>query len=307
MSARQLVSLQSMEKIDAATVEKVLIALSVHLRKRLVDLTAEDAAACPMASCVLQKTGKPLAELANGVRDSLIAKIERGCKRWENTRFLHTEPHHDDIMLGYLPAVLRSTRSATNDHHFVCGTSGFNSVSNKHMLMLLQRVEKFLQSPTYKRLFAEGYFKNGSNSNLDFRRRDVWKFLDGVAAADDELRDEGAARRLVANICDLYNDEASADAASLLSRIASLRSYFQSQYAGQKDVKVVQTLKGSCREFEAECVWGYIGWQLPQISHLRLGFYTADIFAPEPTQQRDVEPVLKLMATGSAGRHHSRP
>lgn len=39
----------------------------------------------------------------------------------------------------------------------------------------------------------------------------------------------------------------------------------------------------------------YIGWQLPNISHLRLGFYTADIFAPEPTQQRDVLPVLKLL------------
>ena len=58
-------------------------------------------------------------------------------------------------------------------------------------------------------------------------------------------------------------------------------------------MKEVQILKGACREFEAECVWGYIGWQLPNISHLRLGFYTADIFAPEPTQQRDVVPVLK--------------
>jgi len=54
-------------------------------------------------------------------------------------------------------------------------------------------------------------------------------------------------------------------------------------------------LKGSCREFEAECVWGYVGWQLPNISHLRLGFYTADIFAPEPTHTRDVAPILALM------------
>merc|ERR1712176_492284 len=55
------------------------------------------------------------------------------------------------------------------------------------------------------------------------------------------------------------------------------------------------TLKGSCREFEAECVWGFIGWQIPNISHLRLGFYTADIFAPEPTHQRDVAPIQQLL------------
>merc|ERR1711991_136480 len=47
--------------------------------------------------------------------------------------------------------------------------------------------------------------------------------------------------------------------------------------------------------FEAECVWGHIGWQLPNISHLRLGFYTSEIWDPEPTHQRDVAPVLKLL------------
>ena len=57
----------------------------------------------------------------------------------------------------------------------------------------------------------------------------------------------------------------------------------------------MQLLKGSCREFEAECVWGYSGWQLPNISHLRLGSYTADIFATEPTHQRNMVPILDLM------------
>merc|ERR1711957_192839 len=40
---------------------------------------------------------------------------------------------------------------------------------------------------------------------------------------------------------------------------------------------------------------GYVGWQIPNVSHLRMGFYTADIFAPEPTHNRDVAPILDLM------------
>jgi len=160
-------------------------------------------------------------------------------------------------------------------------------------LMLLNRVERFLASGTYRRLCAEGYF--AKDTALGFRRRDVWKFLDGIAAADDELRDEGAARRLVSNLCQIYGDTAEPDGKALTSRLTILRKYFQGQYAGQKDLQPVQTLKGSCREFEAECVWGYIGWQIPNISHLRLGFYTADIFAPEPTHQRDVMPIVELM------------
>eukprot|EP00443_Scrippsiella_acuminata_P014913 CAMPEP_0115211776 /NCGR_PEP_ID=MMETSP0270-20121206/22938_1 /TAXON_ID=71861 /ORGANISM="Scrippsiella trochoidea, Strain CCMP3099" /LENGTH=816 /DNA_ID=CAMNT_0002625475 /DNA_START=34 /DNA_END=2485 /DNA_ORIENTATION=+ len=295
LSERQLIALQKLGSVDAQVVERVLVDLSVRSRKKLVDLTSEDVAACKLASCVVGKAGKPLADLAAMVRDSLIAKIEKGSHVHVDKKFLHTEPHHDDIMLGYLPAVLRNTRVASNEHHFVCGTSGFNSVSNKHMLMLLDRVEKFLKSPTWRRLCSAGYFSATGEAALDFRRRDVWKFLDGIAAADHELRDEGSARRLVFNICDIYGDSADVEASALLDRVQQLRAYFNRQYSGQKDVTEVQTLKGSCREFEAECVWGYIGWQLPNISHLRLGFYTADIFAPEPTHQRDVMPILKLM------------
>eukprot|EP00932_Pfiesteria_piscicida_P008091 SRR837773.18386.p1 GENE.SRR837773.18386~~SRR837773.18386.p1 ORF type:complete len:624 (-),score=241.59 SRR837773.18386:149-1870(-) len=295
LSQRQLVALEALKEIDDTVVERVLVSLCVRRHKRLMDLTGEDVASCPLAICVVRRAGRPLHELAATVRDSLISKIERGCQTRTDTRFLHTEPHHDDIMLGYLPAVLRNTRLASNEHHFVCGTSGFNSVSNKHMLIMLDRVEKFVKSPTWQRLVQEGYFSTRGDAGIDFRRRDVWKFLDGVAAADTELRDEGAARRLVFNLVDIYGDMPEADAASLLARVKQLRSYFQSCYPGQKDDGNVQTLKGSCREFEAECVWGYLGWQLPNISHLRLGFYTADIFAPEPTQQRDVLPILNLM------------
>ena len=43
------------------------------------------------------------------------------------------------------------------------------------------------------------------------------------------------------------------------------------------------------------CLWGYFGWQCSHIHHLRLGFYTGDIFMPEPTVERDVAPVLTLL------------
>jgi glucosamine-6-phosphate deaminase len=297
LSQRQLKILQSLEVVDDATIERVLVDLSVKRRKRLVDLGDADVASCPLASCVISRSKRGLCDCAIMVRDSLISKIERGTKAWNNTTFLHTEPHHDDIMLGYLPSVLRNTRSSTNDHHFVCATSGFNSVSNKHMLTMLDRVKTFLKTQTFQRLIQVRYFDVSAPAEeiIDFRRRDVWKFLDGIAAADNELRDEGAARRFVANICSIFGDIPSADASTLLGRVENLRDYFLNQYAGQKDTSEIQTLKGSCREFEAECVWGYIGWQLPNISHLRLGFYTADIFAPEPTHGRDVVPIRDLL------------
>jgi len=189
LTERRVIVLQNLPVIDDSTVEHALIDLSVATRKRLVDLTDEDVAKCRRASVVVSRSGKTIATLANQVKDSIIAKIEKGTETKDNCSFLHTEPHHDDIMLGYLPGVIRNTRKATNKHHFVCGTSGFNSVSNPHMLMLLDRVEKFLKSGTYRRLVGDGYFSTASDKSLNSRIRDVWKFLDGVAAADYELRD----------------------------------------------------------------------------------------------------------------------
>jgi glucosamine-6-phosphate deaminase len=47
-----------------------------------------------------------------------------------------------------------------------------------------------------------------------------------------------------------------------------------------------------CREWEAECLWGYYGWQCSNVRHLRLGFYTGDIFTEEPTMAEDVPPIV---------------
>jgi glucosamine-6-phosphate deaminase len=54
-----------------------------------------------------------------------------------------------------------------------------------------------------------------------------------------------------------------------------------------------------CREWEAECLWGYFGWQCSHIHHLRLGFYTGDIFTPSPTVERDVAPILQNLEATS--------
>jgi len=82
---------------------------------------------------------------------------------------------------------------------------------------------------------------------------------------------------------------------TIVERLDSIDQYIKSQYAGQKDTPQIQLLKGMIREWEAECLWGYLGWSIPNISHLRLGFYTADIFAPEPTHDRDVQPILNIL------------
>ena len=47
------------------------------------------------------------------------------------------------------------------------------------------------------------------------------------------------------------------------------------------------------REWEADLLWGYFGFNCKSVIHSRLGFYTGDIFTEEPEFDRDVLPILE--------------
>jgi glucosamine-6-phosphate deaminase len=50
------------------------------------------------------------------------------------------------------------------------------------------------------------------------------------------------------------------------------------------------------REWEVELLWAYFGIESDAIHPLRLGFYTGDIFSPEPEVHRDVVPIFELIS-----------
>ena len=289
LRARQLERVQNLETVDDEEIEKILVDLAVSRRKRLVDLTGDDFAADAFAAVLLQKRPENVAALATLVRDRLVAKIERGTQTLEDTRFLHTEPHHDDLMLGYLSYIVRHVRQASNTHFFVCLTGGFTAVTNAFVVDNINRLRRFLATSECADLLGENYF---DPADANGRNRDVWQYLDGVAAADEGMRDEGTARRFLRNLVDIYGEW---DKSDIARRLDKLEGYFQSRYPGQKDTDEIQLLKGMCREWEAECIWGYFGWDCANVQHLRLGFYTGDIFTREPTLEADVLPVLELL------------
>jgi glucosamine-6-phosphate deaminase len=282
---RQVSILKAAPAASDADVEKALVELALQRRRRLLDLTEADCQASP-AAAVLQKRSEPLAELANMVHERLVAKIDHGSHVCRNKRFLHTEPHHDDIMLGYFSEVVRHFRQATNEHHFVTFTSGFTSVTNRFMQGQMACLRRFLGSPQFKALLEQDYFIPG---NTVERNRDVWQYLDGVAAQDEDDKAEGCARRMMRNLIELFGYDFLRDKEGC---VAELEEYFATTYPGRKDPDHIQRLKGMSREWEAECLWGYYGWQCENVRHLRLGFYTGDIFTEEPTMSEDVPPIV---------------
>ncbi|MHC4253527.1 MAG: 6-phosphogluconolactonase, partial [Planctomycetota bacterium] len=229
LASRRRALVVAHEHVDDETRERILIDLAVRTGKRLVDLADADLDGDPLAGELARRRPEGLKRLAEMTRDALVGRIERGAARLEDTRFLHTEPHHDDLMIGCLPAIVRNSRHASNRHHFATMTSGFTAVTNDYMRRRLSGAASFLASREFEELDAAGYF---DPSDLHARNRDVWQYLDGVAACDDDTRDEGAARRLLRDLAELTGN---GDPADLREEIDSLVEYVGEAYPGKKD------------------------------------------------------------------------
>jgi len=270
-------------------VDRIVINLALFNDKALDQLTAEDFKRNKFGQELLKKTQQKPSELAALVRQRMIAKIEDGLRPIEGKVFLHTGPHHDDIELGFWPYMVHLVRSPLNRHHFSYFTSGFTAVTNKYVLELLEKLSHYIDTPMFSRLLSEGYF---DPENDIARDKDVARYLDGIAANNQDMKAEAESRRLLRNLIFLFEEDS---LPHLKNRIVEMINYFKTQYPGKKDIHYIQQLKGMIREWESDLVWAYLGFSTQDVSHLRLGFYKGEIFTEEPDLERDVPPVLRLI------------
>lgn len=289
LSDRQHEILVKSEAVNEETMERIVVDLAVAKNKRLRWLTQEDFDSNRFSRELQKKLATKAETIAQKVEQRLMDKIDRGRQTMLKQTFLHTEPHHDDLMLGYLPFIVRHIRDASNQHYFITLTSGFNAVTNQLVFKLLKNLKSFLDHGTFDKLLTEGYFNPATEQG---RNRDVWQYLDGIAAKHHTVREEGAARRLLRNLIFIFEDD---NIENLKHRIDELLNYFETQYPGKKDLPHIQRLKGMIREWEADCLWGYFGFNSSAVMHARLGFYKGDIFTEAPTIERDVVPMLEVL------------
>ncbi len=223
------------------------------------------------------------------VQKSIVEKIGKGMQPESNQRYYHTGPHHDDVMLGLLPHVHRLLRDESNTAQFSVMTSGFTAVTNKFVIKTLMETKRLLEKGLIQMVKFPDFFSSGYKYKWD---KDVYHFLSAVAAEDQFEQDRGLSHRVVRailSIYDVHNEE------ELFFKINGILSVLRNSYDGQKNPADIQKLKGMIREFEEELVWAHFGIRVRDVHHLRLGFYTGDIFTEQPEKNRDVLPILEQL------------
>jgi glucosamine-6-phosphate deaminase len=210
-------------------------------------------------------------------------------KREENQTFLHTGPHHDDIMLGIFPSIIPQLRVKSNNFYFSIFTSGFTAVTNSMLQNLLQETLDHISQGKIQMLKYPDFFESGYKYKFD---KDVSHYLDKIADRDEKGMLRGICHRITRVMVEIYGLKSVKE---LTDQIEKNIVYLKSSYSGEKNPRDIQMLKGMLREYEEELVWAHYGVKVSSIQHLRLGFYTGDIFTPQPQRKRDVEPIIEVL------------
>ena len=188
--------------------------------------------------------------------DEVKVKVKKGLQLPDEAIILHTSPHHDDVELAYVPYLQQLVHSKGIHNHFTYCTSGYTSVTDDYLLSV------------YRDLFRMIDLEDISSQHYDAPRRLAlnWMAERGVNS-QSELRRfvEDEIRRLVAH------------------------------ETGRPEPDSFLLAKGWLRESEAAMGLARFGIEADQVHHLRLPFYSDDIFPHYPDPDKDVKPIVRLL------------
>lgn len=221
------------------------------------------------------------------VIDSILAKLHKGMEKETNQIFYHTGPHHDDIMLGIMPATNRQSRDASNEMHFSVLTSGFTAVTNSFLYDLLIDTKDLMNQRNIEMIYFPDFFKDGYKYKWD---KDIYHYLDNIAAQDDEEKRRGVCHRLIRALVSIWRIKTREELREVIYEVLSI---LKNSYDGGKNPPKIQKLKGMIREFEEELVWAHYGIMVKNVHHLRLGFYLGSVFGSKPDYEGDILPILE--------------
>ncbi|MFH1851156.1 MAG: glucosamine-6-phosphate isomerase [Candidatus Neomarinimicrobiota bacterium] len=265
--------------------QRAVINLAVGLNKFGRYLTVDDL----RADCYCSRIPDIDENTVPDVLINIVAKLDRGLELPVDQSFYHTGPHHDDIMLGYAPHVMHLVRTPRNKHHFSVMTSGFTSVTNSYVIKILDETLHLLESGQIQMTDYPDFFNQGYKFKRD---KDVYHYLDKIASRNVAGQRRGLCHRVVRALVEIYSIDSKSE---LAAKIRDITEYLRGCYDGEKNPPRIQSLKGMIREFEEELVWAHLGVRVRDVSHLRLGFYTGDVFTEQPDRKRDIPPILEQL------------
>jgi len=290
LSEANIKQLHKLKKLPVNFHEKLILEGAEKSKLSLVEASRSDfskiSKEVPEWRIATEITGKSFDVLSEEIIRSLTEKIQHGLKVPDNQRILHTAPHHDDIELAYFPLLHHLVRSPSNENYFVYCTSGFTAVTNLYVIECLENLQNMI--------LCNGNIDDEDVKNLaDYNNAqdDITGYLNGIASQDRDLQRYHLSRRLARLFLDQLKTK---NLTKVAEYSGNLINQLKEIEPGRTEPAIFHLIKGWLREYEAELVWAYFGIDMDKVSHLRLPFYSANIF-PEYPNNEDVQPIVNLL------------
>lgn len=291
LSPENIKQLFKEKKLAGNYYEKLLIAGADRNNLSLIETSRMDCEAnsgdYPEWKIACEIRGKSLDVLSEDTYKGLVEKIRHGISIPDNQRILHTAPHHDDIELAYFPLVHHLVRSPNNENFFVYCTSGFTAVTNFYVIERLENLQALILSDRIVDNQELNRLADYGNA-----QDDITGYLNGIALQDTDLQHFHISTRLTRLFLNHFKTN---DLGKVASKVGELITKLKGIEPGRSEPEIFHLIKGWLREFEAELVWAYFGIDMDHVSHLRLPFYSANIFPEYPNYEQDVLPVTRLL------------
>jgi glucosamine-6-phosphate deaminase len=291
LSEENIKKLYNEQKLPPNYVEKLLLDGADRSRLSLIEASRADLGKKPIDvpewKIACEISGKSLDKLSEEVYQGLSSKLQHGLIVPDNQRILHTAPHHDDIELAYFPLLHHLVRSPNNENYFVYCTSGFTAVTNFYVIERLEDLRNLISSGLIADAADTDHLSDYANA-----QDDITGYLNGIALQDTELQNFHISRRLTR----LFMNHLQVKDLKKVGKYAGeLIAQLKGIEPGRSEPSIFHLIKGWLREYEAELVWAYFGIDMDHVSHLRLPFYSANIFPEYPNYELDVLPIVQLL------------
>lgn len=207
-------------------------------------------------------------EVIKIVITELEQKLKQSSENISNKKILHTAPHHDDIILGYYPFMMKLLKE--NKNHILYITDGSNGVADEYIIHLLAdclSIEKIiLQQMVFENfyqqlleLFAEGFHQDNHEKIMQARKFIFLKIIVEIfgSTSVDQLREQ---------IMHLHE------------------SLLESPY--------LEILKGRLRQSESDSKWMILQGHIDNVTHFGAAFYHDDSYQ---AINRDIDLFVKYL------------
>jgi glucosamine-6-phosphate deaminase len=290
MSEENIRQLHSENKLPVNYIEKLILEgagknnLSL---KKVFWADANKQVEIPEWNTACQISGRTINTLLDETYRNLSDKVGNGLKVPDHQRVMHTAPHHDDIELAYFPLLHHLVRSSNNENFFVYCTSGFTAVTNQYVLECLVTLLDQLMSGKIAAERDVSDLANYANA-----QDDITGYLNGIASQNRDIQHLHRSCRLCRLLLNHLNTRELIQVDDFVRTLIEQLNLIE---PGRTEPSIFHLIKGWLREYEAELVWAYFGIDMDHVTHLRLPFYSANIFPDYPNEEQDVKPIVKLL------------